>query len=428
MYNIIAAILLLVTLAIFVIYTIRGGNTIVGIIILTIVWAIIGRVPFMTVLTDIFQKGPENYGSAVSVVIFGTWFGRVLVETGIAGSIIRKTVEFGGDKLLATSILLIVVSSIIFAGSFGVGTMIAIGVIVLPILFSLGVPKHIGVVAFTMSYGAAMFINAVIFNNLRVVAEGFASAEYNAEYLKFGIPAMIIELLVVVAFLVVKLRKGKVHTWAAVAERMPEKNTPMISFLTPLLPVVLILIGCPTIPAFLASMFYALLTTGKIKSYKGMCDVVQKSLHEGISDIGGVLGFLYTVVMFAPMAEMNAPIFQAVLGDIQFNNLVVLAVVFTIIAPLALFRGPIFPWGAGTAVIAILTSMSTLPTMALFALVTCTTQAMGSSADPTQSWNVWALGYTKVELKQYVKTSIFWCWLATALTMIWMLIVYLPQC
>ena len=72
--------------------------------------------------------------------------------------------------------------------------------------------------------------------------------------------------------------------------------------------------------------------------------------------------------------------------------------------------------------------MSTLPTMALFALVTCTTQAMGSSADPTQSWNVWALGYTKVELKQYVKTSIFWCWLATALTMIWMLIVYLPQC
>ena len=162
-----------------------------------------------------------------------------------------------------------------------------------------------------MSYGAAMFINAVIFNNLRVVAEGFASAEYNAEYLKFGIPAMIIELLVVVAFLVVKLRKGKVHTWAAVAERMPEKNTPMISFLTPLLPVVLILIGCPTIPAFLASMFYALLTTGKIKSYKGMCDVVQKSLHEGISDIGGVLGFLYTVVMFAPMAEMNAPIFQA---------------------------------------------------------------------------------------------------------------------
>ena len=31
-------------------------------------------------------------------VVFGAWFGRVLLATGIADTLIRKTVELGGDK------------------------------------------------------------------------------------------------------------------------------------------------------------------------------------------------------------------------------------------------------------------------------------------------------------------------------------------
>ena len=65
------------------------------------------------------------------------------METGIASTLIRKTVELGGDKPLVTITLLNIVTAVIFTAMTGAGPVIAIGVIVLPILMSLGVPKAI---------------------------------------------------------------------------------------------------------------------------------------------------------------------------------------------------------------------------------------------------------------------------------------------
>ena len=52
-----------------------------------------------------FQSGPEGWGSVLVNVVFGAWFGRVLLETGIAATLIRKTTELGGDKPAITCIL-----------------------------------------------------------------------------------------------------------------------------------------------------------------------------------------------------------------------------------------------------------------------------------------------------------------------------------
>lgn len=51
---------------------------------------------FIDVLTNVFQTGPENYGKAILVnIFFGAFFGRVLIDTGIAATLIRKVVELG---------------------------------------------------------------------------------------------------------------------------------------------------------------------------------------------------------------------------------------------------------------------------------------------------------------------------------------------
>ena len=55
-----------------------------------------------------FQSGPEGWGSVLVNVVFGAWFGRVLLETGIAATLIRKTTELGGSIIRLSIIRLTV--------------------------------------------------------------------------------------------------------------------------------------------------------------------------------------------------------------------------------------------------------------------------------------------------------------------------------
>ena len=130
-----------------------------GFIVTAILWCIIGMVPIQTVVTDVFQKSVENYGATIAIIVFGAWFGRVLVDTGIAGYIIKKTVELAGDKPLMTAILLNVVCALIFCSAFGVGSVMAIGMIVLPIMFSLGIDKKTALGAYMLAVASGMYLN-----------------------------------------------------------------------------------------------------------------------------------------------------------------------------------------------------------------------------------------------------------------------------
>ena len=39
---------------------------------------------------------------------------------------------------------------------------------------------------------------------------------------------------------------------------------------------------------------------------------------------------------------------------------------------------------------------------------------MGSSMDPTNSWTLWTIGYTKITHEQYLATGFPWAWLMVA--------------
>ena len=147
MATVIGVILLISYLA-FIVYAAKGGNLLLGLFTMAVLWsglgAIGGVVTWETVNTTIFNDGPLAFGSTAINIIFGSWFGRILVETGIARTIIRKAVELGGDKPAVTTILLCIVTSLIFTTAYGVGAVVAIGVIVFPILLSLGIPKPPG--------------------------------------------------------------------------------------------------------------------------------------------------------------------------------------------------------------------------------------------------------------------------------------------
>ena len=172
--NTIIGILLLITFLVFAVYAAKGGNLMMGFFVMAVLWAGLGAIAGVTtwnateaqaaegmidINNGIFQQGPELWGTTAVAIIFGSWFGRILVDTGIARTIIRTAVELGGDKPSITCILLSIVTALIFTSAYGAGSVVAIGVIVFPILLSLGISKHLATASFLMSVGAGLYLN-----------------------------------------------------------------------------------------------------------------------------------------------------------------------------------------------------------------------------------------------------------------------------
>lgn len=393
----------------------KGGNLMLGFLVMAIIWVALGmaggKITWQVAQTQVFQGGPESWGATAVVVIFGSWFGRVLVETGIAATIIRKTVELGGDKPLVTTVLLSIVTGLIFTSTFGAGAVVAIGVIVLPILLSLGVPKSLAVSSYLMSVGSGMYVNLVLFKQMQGIFQGF---KYDSNYLKFGFVAMGVQLVVIIIMLAVRLRKSAVnHAWAAssTSSNTQSSHVPAIALITPIVPVVLaIVFSWQPIPAFIVAVFYALFVCGKLKSFKETEKIVTKTFYDGVVDVASLLGFLFILPMFNKVSGLDASFFQAILGGVMPTSALFLCILFAVIAPLGLFRGPLTVFGAGSATLGILNAIGSFTPALLFPLIYIPTITMNISACPTQSWNLWALNYSKVSVKEFLKSGVVWAW------------------
>jgi hypothetical protein len=413
--DMVIGILLLLTFIAFIVYAVKGGNMMIGFLVMAIIWTALGiiggEITWADAQTQIFQGGPESWGATAVVVIFGSWFGQVLVKTGIASKIIRLAVELGGDKPLVTTILISIVTSLIFTSTFGAGAVVAIGVIVLPILLSLGVPKALAVSSYLMSVGSGMYVNIVLFKQMQGIFEGF---QYDSNYLKFGFTAMAVQLLVVIIMLAVRLRKTKVsHAWAATSTNtVTEEKVPGIALITPVLPVILaIVFKWQPIPAFIVASFYALFVCGKIRSYKECEKVISKTFYDGVVDVASLLGFLFILPMFNKVAGFDSVFFQSILGGIMPSSTLLLCVLFAVIAPLGLFRGPLTVFGAGAATLGILNGMGIFSAELLFPLIYIPTITMNISCCPTQSWNLWAINYSKTNTKDFLRSGVIWGWI-----------------
>lgn len=408
--DIIAGILLLITFIGLIVYCFKGGNLLIGFIVTALLWCIIGRVPVQIVVTDVFEKSVENYGATIAIIVFGAWFGRVLVDTGIAGFIIKKTVELAGDKPLMTAILLNVVCALIFCSAFGVGSVMAIGMIVLPIMFSLGIDKKTAIGAYMLAVASGMYLNIAYVSQFFAV---FPNIKYDDTYIHFAVVATIVSVVIMVIFIVFNVMKqGKTRAFAATS--VPEsKELPFYCVIVPFIPIIMVsFFKWQPVPSFLLGIFLGLLFTRNMTSYTKAVEKVQKTLYDGVADSGLLIGMLYGVNIFQAAAKQVAPILQNLLGGVIPQSPVVLLIVFCVVAPLALFRGPLMIWGSGIALASILQAMGVFTEPYLFMLFLVLPVAIVASSCPTQSWTMWALSYAKLEPKTYIKTNLPWGWIA----------------
>ncbi|HAQ4730732.1 TPA: citrate transporter [Enterococcus faecium] len=433
MSDIIIGILLVISFFFMVWYCVKGYNLMVGFAIMATVWmglALVGNTlspnPAMEgqgvidVLTHIYTTGPAEYAKSILVnVFFGAFFGRVLVDSGIAATLIRKVVELGGDKPRITMSLLCVVTAVIFMSMTGIGPVISIAVIVLPILMSLGISVPVALFSFMGSIMAGIFANIVNFKQYQTIYAGFNPAAesytYN-DYFQIGMIGMVVSLVVVLTVANISMNKKKRYAMAA---NIPAEggDAPMISWLAVLLPVLgVVLLDLPIILGFILAGIWALLFTGKLRGgYKEICRQFAKLFTDGAVDVAPMVGFLMTLAMFNNSAAYASPYFSAIFGDLIPQSPLVLAIVFAILTPLGFFRGPMNLVGSGSAILAVVLAVN--PTMSpaflfpLFAITTIAPQHL----DITQSWVAWGLGYTKVTSREYMKKSIPTGWIVGAI-------------
>ena len=424
-------ILLLVSFVGLAVYCIRGHNLMIGFLVMSTLWTVLPLIGNMLVtnpefllanpgiqeidlvktLNAIFQTAPQNWGTTLVNVCWGAWFGRVLMETGVAATIIRKTVELGGDRPIITITLLNIVTAAIFTSMTGAGPVIAIGVIILPILMSLGIPKAIALFTFMGSVAAGIYLNPVNFAQYRAF---FLTVDQMPEFTlgwytrQWGFAALLIMLVVTTILTAVFLKVRKpAHSWAAQTERPADANAPGLALIAPILPVAgAIFLDLSVILGFVVSGFFAMLLCGKLKGgFKNVCQLVNKMYYDGVVDTAPLIGFLLTLPMFNEAAKLCAPYFRSVVGGIIPQSTLMLCIIFACLSVFGLFRGPMTLVGCGAATLGVVSSMGfSVPFLyACFAIPTIT---MNIGSCITQSWVAWGLAYTKVESRDFLRMSI----------------------
>src|SRR5258705_6208711 len=93
---------LLVAFLAVVILIIRGQSPIIMLLVLAVLWAVIAGIGIDDIQKKIIQAGGVQYASAVIIIVFGAWFAQVLIQTGIAESVIRSAVEPARDPALGS--------------------------------------------------------------------------------------------------------------------------------------------------------------------------------------------------------------------------------------------------------------------------------------------------------------------------------------
>ena len=442
----VVGILLLLTFFGLAFYCIKGHNLMIGFLIISIVWtalSLLGTLvasptfiaenpilqfggdsgtTLVSILNKIYQSAPEGWGTTLVNVCWGAWFGRVLMETGIASTLIRKTVELGGDRPIITIVLLNVVTAFIFTAMMGAGPVIAIGVIVLPIMMSLGVPKAIAMFSFMESVAAGIYLNPVNFAQYRAFfidvdeMPNFTLGWYAG---KWGYAALIISVVVTTILAGFFLKKSKTsHAWAAQTRGASEqKDAPLYTLILPIVPVVLkIWLDFSVIGGFVIAGFAALFLCGKMnKSFKENCQLVNKLYYDGVVDTAPLVGFLLTLPMFNTCASYASPYFKEVLGGIMPTNEYVVCALFAALSILGFFRGPLTLYGCGAATLGVLSAVGHFSVPFLFCVFTIPATTVNVGSCITQSWIAWGLAYTKVESRDYLKLSIPFAYICSIL-------------
>jgi hypothetical protein len=352
-------------------------------------------------LQAVLVEGTVRLAPVMAYVIFGALLSRVTMSTGIAETIIAYAAEFGGDRPLVVALVLSAAVAALFTSLYGLGAIIMVGSIVLPIMLTIGIPRRTAATLFMLAYALGFIFN--------VSQWGFYTKTFGVQREQmqpYALALAAIDLLVLVAFVVVRFRSTRGYAaWALVPEEAPaRKRVPLPALIAPVLPIVLYFaFGFDPILAFLLAALYAVFTTRPREAVP----VFVKAAIRGVEDVAPAIllfmgiGMLLVATGLSEVRSALTPLVTAIAP----RNAFAYVALFGLFSPLALYRGPLNPFGVGIAVYTVLAGLGILPPVMLVAAVMAVVQVQ-NVCDPTNTQNVWVANFTGVPVAEITRITL----------------------
>jgi hypothetical protein len=359
------------------------------------------QAPLAQILNEVMAGGATRLAEAYLMVFAGAVLGRVVMQTGIAEAIIKRAAEFGGDQPMTVAVAMMAAVALLFTTLTGLGAIIMVGGLALPIMMSIGVPRKLAGVLFLLAYGFGFIFN--------IATWGFYEKTLNLDgpaIRRFAVALALIDGLILLVFLFLASRRMRNYgAWAvAMEEPAARRDVRLIALLTPLLPLALhIGLKWAVMPSFLVAALAGVLVTRPRETVRQLSAALVKGLEDVapavILMIG--IGMLLNATRLPAVQASLQPLIQA----IPLRAPLVYLVCFGLLSPLALYRGPLNPYGIGIGVYAIISQLGLLPPGALAAALMSVVQVQ-TVCDPTNTHNVWVANYVGMRVEELTRETI----------------------
>lgn len=352
-------------------------------------------------VASVAVDGTVQLKSVIITVILGAWLSRVTMATGIAETIVNYAAEFGGDRPIVLALSLCAAVAFLFTSLAGLGAIIMVGSIVLPVMMTIGIPRKLAATLFLMSFALGFIFNisqwkfyTETFNVDPTVLHGYA------------IVLAGIDLVALIVFAVIGFRKQRGYaTWAlATDEPLVRKRVPWYALLAPVLPIVLYYaFNMNPIPAFALAAIYGALAAQPRRTV----ETLVAAAIRGVEDVAPAvllfmgIGMLLVATRLPEVKLALEPVIAAIAPRGAFGYIVL----FGLASPLALYRGPLNPVGVGIGVYAVLAGLGILPPAALVAAIMAVSQVQ-NVCDPTNTQNVWVANFTGVRVEEILRATL----------------------
>ncbi|MGW7589984.1 transporter [Streptomyces rubiginosohelvolus] len=386
-----------------------------ALVLLAVAIAFIAGAPLTgenSVLDTVLQEGAPALAATMVAILLGSWLGKLLDETGIAGTLVRKIVEFGGDRPVVVALGVLAVSTLVGTVTGSAPAAMLAGIIGIPAMIAVGIPKVTAAGTILMGIAAGMPFELPIWQFFSTALElpvptvrGFM-----LKLFPFALAAAVLFVLVETR------RRGVEHAWSLksasakpVSRREQLGDAPWYALLTPVVPLVLALgFEVAILPSMLAGVLYALLTTTRpremnkrlLRTLYGAFEVAAAPMVLFIA-----IGILLAAVKLPGAVELLEPLVKAV----SPQNPVLFVLVFTLLVPLCLYRGPLNVFGLGAGIAGVLIAAGIYPAVAVLGLATSYNQVFGVS-DPTSTQTVWSAQYAGVTPQQVMLRTLPYVW------------------
>ncbi|WNV86824.1 transporter [Umezawaea sp. Da 62-37] len=361
--------------------------------------------------TTVLQTGSTLLAATMVAVLLGSWLGTLMEDTGIAATLVRKIVEFGGERPAVVAVGVYVVAVLCGSITGSAPAAMLAGVVGIPAMIAVGVRPVVAGGTVLMGIATGLPLDLIgwqfLSDAIKLPIEQVRSFQLRL------FPIVLVGSLLYI--LVETRRRGARHAWAVRLDAKPSTrvrrgDAPWYALVSPLVPIVLALgFHVPIVASLLAGVVFALVTTtrpGKLgeralRSLYRAFDVAAPPIVLFVA-----IGMLLSAVRLPGAVSALTPIVSA----LSPSGTLLFVLVFAALVPLCLYRGPFNIYGLGAGVAGVLVSGGVYPATAVLGLMASYGQVLGVS-DPTSTQTVWSAQYAGVRPERVMASTLPYTWL-----------------